>query len=125
AVARCRRCRLLPAILLGLWAAVSNRHQPLAAVGMSPPTTPYSLPHRAVIWDVDGTLVESTSLGLRGTNAVLKKNGHPEITEAEYKDGTRFPTGERFGFHISGNPKDPAAPRLGKEFDDHYVQLVS
>lgn len=80
---------------------------------------------RAVIWDVDGTLVESTRLGFEGTNAVLRANGHPEVTQAQYKEGSKYPTPQRFGFHISGEPSDPAGPGLGQQFDDLYVGQVS
>lgn len=78
-----------------------------------------------VFWDVDGTLVQSTGLGFRGTNAVLRKNGLPEVTEEQYKEGTKYPTAQRFGFHVSGNADDPAGPVLGKQFDDHYVLEVN
>lgn len=97
---------------------------PTAAASLVPQRA-LSPAYAAVLWDIDGTLVQSTGLGFRGTNAVLRKNGLPEITEAKYKEGTRFPTAERFGFHISGDPSDPAGPALAQQFDELYVTQVS
>jgi len=84
----------------------------------------HSLP-KVVLWDIDGTLVESTRLGFEGTNVVLLKNGYAEITEAQYKEGTKYPTPERFAFHVSGNTEDPAGSGLGQQFDELYVTKVS
>lgn len=86
---------------------------------------PRSVPPKAVLWDVDGTLVESTRLGFEGTNTVLKKNGYPDISEAQYKEGTKWPTPERMGFHVSGDPADAAGPGLARQFDELYVAQVS
>ena len=46
---------------------------------------------KAVLWDVDGTLADSTTLGFTSTNAVLVEAGLPAIDLAQYKRGTRFP----------------------------------
>mmetsp|Transcript_34663 Transcript_34663/g.68393 ORF Transcript_34663/g.68393 Transcript_34663/m.68393 type:complete len:299 (-) Transcript_34663:6-902(-) len=81
--------------------------------------------YRGVLWDVDGTLVESTRLAFEATNAVLKKGGCKEVTESEYKVGSRYTTPRRFGFHVSGNADDPAGPVLAQEFDSLYVTQVS
>lgn len=82
-------------------------------------------PPKVVLWDIDGTLVESTRLGFEGTNTVLLNNGYAQITEEQYKEGTKYPTPERFGFHVSGNPADLAGPGLGRQFDELYVTKVS
>jgi len=80
---------------------------------------------RAVLWDIDGTLVESTELALGSTNAVLKSNGFGEISLADYKVGIKYATPFRMAFHAKGNPDDPCGPDLAKQFDEHYIALVS
>ena len=79
---------------------------------------------KAVLWDVDGTLADSTTLGFTSTNAVLLEAGLPAIDLAQYKRGTRFPTPERMAWHATGAPSDPVGARLGARFDEHYVRLV-
>ncbi|CAK0877192.1 unnamed protein product [Prorocentrum cordatum] len=80
-------------------------------------------PERALAPIVAAAAVASAAGGC--TNVVLKSNGYPEISEADYKKGTRYVTPERFGFHVSGDPRDAAGPELGRQFDDLYVTLVS
>ena len=79
---------------------------------------------KAVLWDVDGTLADSTSLGFTSTNAVLVEASLPPIDLAQYKRGTRYPTPERMAWHAAGDPSDPVGKRLGARFDEHYVRLV-
>ena len=50
---------------------------------------------QGVLWDVDGTLVESTDLAFVATNEVLEANGRPHITIEQYKVGCKFTTPER------------------------------
>lgn len=50
---------------------------------------------QGVLWDVDGTLVESTDLAFVATNEVLEANGHAQITVEQYKVGCKFTTPER------------------------------
>eukprot|EP00440_Ansanella_granifera_P013766 gb/GFBE01014958.1/.p1 GENE.gb/GFBE01014958.1/~~gb/GFBE01014958.1/.p1 ORF type:complete len:272 (+),score=42.06 gb/GFBE01014958.1/:1-816(+) len=97
---------------------VSNFAMPASAA----PAKPRPL---AVLWDIDGTLVESTRLAFEGTNEVLKSSGHLEITEAQYKEGCKYTTPRRFAYHVSGDPDDPVGPGLGAQFDELYVQKVS
>ena len=78
----------------------------------------------AVLWDVDGTLADSTSLGFTSTNAVLVEAGLPTIDLAQYKTGTRYPTPQRMAWHAAGAPSDPVGASLGARFDEHYVRLV-
>ena len=78
----------------------------------------------AVLWDVDGTLADSTSLGCTSTNAVLVEAGLPTIDLAQYKTGTRYPTPQRMAWHAAGAPSDPVGASLGARFDEHYVRLV-
>jgi len=48
-----------------------------------------------VLWDVDGTLVESTDLAFVATNEVLEANGFSQITVEQYKVGCKFTTPDR------------------------------
>ena len=85
---------------------------------------------RTFIWDVDGTLAATTQLGFKGTNAVLKANGYPEISQEEYLHGTRYTTPQRLAWHATGGLEggDISAEvgvKLGAEFDKFYVALVT
>ena len=64
---------------------------PLASLQMVAP------PHEsAVLWDVDGTLVESTKLAFDATNEVLTAQGKPPVDVEAYKIGCKYTTPERF-----------------------------
>jgi HAD superfamily hydrolase (TIGR01509 family) len=84
---------------------------------------------KAIIFDVDGTLADSFRLGYDATQVVLKKNNVPEITEAIYHECTRYATPERMARHAGVFPDDAdydeVSTRLGQEFDDFYIGLVS
>ncbi|KAK3272521.1 hypothetical protein CYMTET_19190 [Cymbomonas tetramitiformis] len=85
---------------------------------------------KAVFFDVDGTLAATTSLGFSATNAILRENGYQQISEAEYKVGTKYTTPERLAWHATGgldggNTTDAVGLKLGAKFDDLYVGLVS
>jgi phosphoglycolate phosphatase-like HAD superfamily hydrolase len=80
---------------------------------------------RAVLWDVDGTLSDSSNLGFTSTLQVLKNNGIDNITPEDYHLGTRYTTPDRFAWHVTGNPKDPIGAVLGQQFDELYVNMVS
>ena len=107
---------------------------------------------QGVLWDVDGTLVESTDLAFVATNEVLEANGRPQITIEQYKVGCKFTTPERcaaspghpppchqpsalltlrlvarrsFNDHTGSPPGDGVGWKLGDEFDRTYVTRVS
>lgn len=80
---------------------------------------------QAVLWDVDGTLSDSFSLGFESTKTVLARNGKVGISDAEYHEGTKFTTPRRLAWHVTGNPDDPVGIELGRQFDELYVDLVS
>jgi phosphoglycolate phosphatase-like HAD superfamily hydrolase len=80
---------------------------------------------RAVLWDVDGTLSDSSNLGFTSTLQVLKNNGIADISSEDYHLGTRYTTPDRFAWHVTGNPKDPIGAVLGQQFDELYVNMVS
>ena len=78
-----------------------------------------------VIWDVDGTLADSTNLGFTSTNAVLVEAGLSSITLADYMRGTRYATPQRLAWHATGDITAPCGVELGAAFDRHYIALVS
>eukprot|EP01063_Lacrimia_lanifica_P009221 TRINITY_DN16231_c0_g1_i1.p1 TRINITY_DN16231_c0_g1~~TRINITY_DN16231_c0_g1_i1.p1 ORF type:complete len:242 (+),score=69.85 TRINITY_DN16231_c0_g1_i1:59-784(+) len=85
-------------------------------------------PFQAIIFDIDGTLVDSFRLGFDATAAVLAAHGLPAIDEATYHTCTKYSTPERFGHHAGLAPGtaefEAAGRRLGAEFDDRYIALV-
>ncbi|KAL3913367.1 MAG: hypothetical protein SGPRY_008005 [Prymnesium sp.] len=97
-----------------------------APIRMSAPP-PLATHEAGVLWDVDGTLVESTQLAFIATNEVLAANGYDEVTVEDYKFGCRFTTPERFNVHIGGVEAlgRPEGEKLGQIFDDTYVARVS
>ena len=80
---------------------------------------------RAVLWDVDGTLVDSTALGLTATNKVLSEQNFDAVTQDEYYRGCRFSTPDRFNFHLKQPPGSKLGIALGDLFDRTYVSQVS
>ena len=81
---------------------------------------------RTVVWDVDGTLVESTDLGFEATNEVLARGGHAQISRADYLLGCRYTTPDRFSFHVGEEiPNGERGAALGADFDATYVARVS
>jgi phosphoglycolate phosphatase-like HAD superfamily hydrolase len=81
----------------------------------------------AVLYDVDGTISDSFLLGFSATDAVLRREGFPAISEETYHKGTMYTTPRRFAWHATNNPDDTSGigDRLGVMFDDNYVKLVS
>jgi len=78
----------------------------------------------AVVWDVDGTLADTTDLGFASTNAVLLEASLPTITLEQYLRGTRYATPQRLAWHATGDIDDPSGEALGAAFDEHYIALV-
>lgn len=78
-----------------------------------------------VLWDVDGTLADSTDLGFRCTNVVLRAGGLREISLEQYLAGTRHTTPRRLAWHATGDADAACGIELGAAFDATYVELVS
>ncbi len=53
----------------------------------------------ALIFDHDGTLVDSIDAVVLCTNEVIKASGFPSLTRKEVKEGMAYPTMERFEYH--------------------------
>jgi phosphoglycolate phosphatase-like HAD superfamily hydrolase len=79
----------------------------------------------AILFDIDGTLCDSSGLCFDSTNIVLTNNGFKPIALQEYKEGSKYTTPRRFAWHVCKNPDDGIGNRLGDEFDRLYVALVS
>lgn len=79
----------------------------------------------AILFDVDGTLSDSFELCFSSTNIILENNNYGKITEKEYHLGTKFCTSKRMANHATGDPDHEIGNKLGKEFDDLYITLVS
>ena len=106
---------------------VSARAASTAAlvVAMSATSSSYSPARVGVLWDVDGTLVESTRLAFDATNEMLESNGAAAVSVEDYKYGCRYTTPERFNYHLGLAEGSEEGARLGDIFDDTYVQRVS
>ena len=73
----------------------------------------------ALIFDHDGTLVDSIDAVVYCTNYVINAIGIPSATKDQIKAGMAFPTLERFEFHTKIQDKDV----LQKLTVDFYLQL--
>lgn len=84
---------------------------------------------RAILFDIDGTLVDSWKLGFDATQVILRKHGIPPISEDAYHSCTIYATPDRLARHAGLDPSDDSfdavGGRLAREFDDLYVNLVS
>ena len=80
---------------------------------------------RGIVWDVDGTLVDSTRLGFDASNEVLARNGYAAISADEYAVGAKFSTPDRFSWHVGAAAGSDAGAALGAAFDDCYVARVN
>jgi phosphoglycolate phosphatase-like HAD superfamily hydrolase len=84
---------------------------------------------QAVIFDIDGTLVNSWKLCFDATQVVLRNNKIDTITQEMYHECTKYSTPHRLAIHagLSMDEKefDTVGKRLAQEFDDLYVGLVT
>jgi phosphoglycolate phosphatase len=70
---------------------------------------------RAVLWDHDGTVVDSIPIVVAASNEVLRARGLPEIPADEVRRGMALPTTPRMGSHARTD--DPALrAQLAAEF---------
>ncbi|GMH55797.1 hypothetical protein TrRE_jg2677, partial [Triparma retinervis] len=92
------------------------------------------MPIKAVVFDIDGTLVHSTPHCLSITNQLLVSNNRSALTSSEYSELTKYDTASRFTAHLHGEAAltSPEFPklyedglRLGAEFDALYVSTLS
>eukprot|EP00929_Paragymnodinium_shiwhaense_P124157 TRINITY_DN9917_c0_g1_i3.p1 TRINITY_DN9917_c0_g1~~TRINITY_DN9917_c0_g1_i3.p1 ORF type:complete len:294 (+),score=58.57 TRINITY_DN9917_c0_g1_i3:35-883(+) len=108
-----------------VWPDRSRFSCAMAAAGAGSADPAATFPE-AVLWDVDGTLVDSTLVSWKSTNEVLQRHGYPEITVEGYEEGCIYPTPRRMAFHaLKEDLDDPEGLKLAKEFDDLYIDLVT
>lgn len=69
----------------------------------------------AIIFDHDGTLVDSIEAVVVCTNSVLEKKGYSSISELEIMKGMVYPTAERFGHH-TGNDNNFELEEISRDF---------
>eukprot|EP00457_Paulinella_chromatophora_P001270 gb/GEZN01001272.1/.p1 GENE.gb/GEZN01001272.1/~~gb/GEZN01001272.1/.p1 ORF type:complete len:971 (-),score=160.49 gb/GEZN01001272.1/:211-3123(-) len=81
-------------------------------------------PISLIVWDVDGTLAASRSLGYVVTNQVMEARGYPRISQKDYDLGTAYPTIGRMSFHITKTITDPIGEVLAKDFDIATVDVI-
>ena len=78
----------------------------------------------AVLLDVDGTLVNSTTPVLRSLNAAFEANGLPSISEAHLPTLIGPPLYESLAVLLRDLDEDPAlVPKLVQDFRSVYVDL--
>eukprot|EP00727_Mastigamoeba_balamuthi_P009828 m51a1_g5468 hypothetical protein (230) ;mRNA; r:274088-274926 len=80
---------------------------------------------KAVIFDVDGTLVQTYGLGMQSTNVVLGNHGLAAITRPEYEEGAKFCTGIRMCGHAGLEPTPENQKMLGGEYDAVEITMIS
>ena len=80
-------------------------------------------PIKAVIWDFDGTLVDSPVAVQAATNAALAEFGHAAVTLDAVKAGMVKATIPRMAWHAGINEGDPQARLLNDAFYRHAVVL--
>lgn len=68
----------------------------------------------AILFDHDGTLVDSIDAVAKCTNKVFVNNGFREHSSTEILAGFPYPTGERFQFHT--NADDAFSDKMSDEF---------
>jgi len=97
----------------------------MASSSSTPPPSSSSL--SLIIWDVDGTLANTTTLAFEATNEVLKKHELPEVSLQQYEHGSRYTTPKRFSYHACGDSEGEKelGEKLGACFDEYYVELVT
>lgn len=79
----------------------------------------------SVIFDLDGTLVDSFGMAQLATNAVLTAEGCPILTMQEFKEGCLHPPKKRLAFHVHQDLDHPRADELNRLFDETYTQMAS
>ena len=73
----------------------------------------------AILFDHDGTLVNSINAVGVSTNIVLKRHGYRELSTEEILEGFPYATAERFLYHVKSEDR-----KTGKTLaDDFYVEM--
>lgn len=79
-----------------------------------------------VIFDLDGTLVDSKTLAMSATSIALKQNGFDVVVnEKSYEFGSRYVTPKRLAWHATGQVNDVCGPVLAVTFENYVSELVT
>ena len=83
--------------------------------------------HCAILFDLDGTLVNSEKLSMSATMMALKEHGYEHIVldEDSYHYGARYVTPERLSYHATGRVDDSCGQVLAKCYEDHMEDLIT
>lgn len=81
----------------------------------------------AVIFDLDGTLVNSKTLAMAATKVALEQNGFSDVVvdEKSYDFGSRYVTPKRLAWHATGQADDPCGPVLAVTFENYVSDQVT
>ena len=81
----------------------------------------------SIVWDLDGTIVDSTNLGFEASNVILNNHGFNKISISSYKEGSKFQTLTRLLWHIGKDITNDYSlgKQLESEFDNYYIELVN
>lgn len=87
------------------------------------------LEKRAIVFDIDGTLCDSSRMAMAATNKVLEEFGFAPVSAEQYHYNTRYTTPERLARHAGLSPDDGTefheqGTVLGAKFDETYIALV-
>lgn len=80
----------------------------------------------AVLFDLDGTLVDTKQLAMCVTSVALKQNGFDVVVdEKSYEYGARYITPQRLAWHATGQVDDVCGPILATTFENYMSDLVT
>jgi HAD superfamily hydrolase (TIGR01549 family) len=83
----------------------------------------------AVIFDLDGTLIDSKALAMAATSAALEQNGFNDLVvdEKSYEYGSRFVTPKRLAWHATGetDKDDECGAVLAISFEKYIADQVT
>lgn len=81
----------------------------------------------AVIFDLDGTLVDSRQSSMRATASALEQHGYNDAKtdEVSYNYGARFITPRRLAWQATGVEDDPCGPALANTYENLISSVIS
>ena len=80
---------------------------------------------RCLLFDIDGTLVNSHEFGHTATNEVLIAQGFSPVSVEDYKMGCIYTTPRRLAWHATRDPNAIIGIQLGLAFDALYISRVT
>ena len=76
---------------------------------------------KAVIWDLDGTLLYTLEDLANAVNYALEKNGYQPITLPQTRARIGNGIGRLFALSVDGGQDNPDLPAIRKDFSDYYL----